>query len=635
MTMNHTNELSPRKPLRLWPAVVIAIIQLIVGFGAPIVAPDAGPIGMLAGVAAALAIAVWWVLFSRAPWVERIGAIVLMIVAVLATRAVVHESIAGAGQGYLILILPAPFLALALVAWAVATRRLSDGLRRVSLVAAILLVCAPFALIRTSGIKGGAGSVFHWRWTPTPEQLLLARGGDEPKPLPPQPAAAPSAAPAEIQKETPAAPAPVAPTAPAAPAAAKIEAAPAAANATGPAVNERGFARAEWPGFRGPERDSIIRGVRIATDWSTSPPVAIWRRPIGPGWSSFAVHGDLLYTQEQRGDDEVVSCYRVSTGEPVWRHRDATRFYESNGGPGPRATPTLGHGRVYTFGATGIVNALDAGNGAVVWSRNAGTDTGVETPGWGFASSPLVVNDVVIVAASGRLIAYDFATGHPRWLGPTGGAGYSSPHFATIDGIPQVLLLRGSRTISVSPTDGALLWEHTWQPGASIVQPALTADGDVLINSADAMGGNGIRRLAVKRGPSGWTVEERWTSRGLKPYFNDLVVHNGHAFGFDGNILSCVDLADGTRKWKGGRYGSGQLVLLADQEVLLVTSEDGELALVKATPDQFTELARIPALNSKTWNHPVVVGDLLLIRNGEEMAAFRLPLAGRDAQTSR
>ena len=152
------------------------------------------------------------------------------------------------------------------------------------------------------------------------------------------------------------------------------------------------------------------------------------------------------------------------------------------------------------LGATGILNALDADTGAVIWSRNAATDTGVEVPYWGVASSPLVTDDVVIVAVSGRLAGYDVATGKERWLGPTGGSGYSSPHLLTIDGVPQILLLRGSRTISVAPADGKLLWEHTWTPGVGIVQPALISDGDLLITVADAMGGLGVRRLTIARG---------------------------------------------------------------------------------------------------------------------------------------
>ena len=611
--------MSSPKPLRLWPAVVIAIVQVLVMFGVPLVAPDSGAlIGMLGGVVGALAILVWWLLFSRAPWLERVGAIILMVAAVFATRAGAHASMVGAGQGMMIYFLPTPYLALALVAWAVTTRHLADGVRRAALVAAVFLACAPFDIIRTAGIKGGAGGEFHWRWTPTPEQLLLAKGGDEPKPLPPPTAVAASpGAPAETAKETPAAA-----TASVTPAAATARA---AAEETPPASAAMDTP-AEWPGFRGPNRDSIIHGVQIKTDWSTSPPVEIWRRPIGPGWSSFAVHGDLLYTQEQRGDDEVVSCYRVSTGEPVWRHRDPIRFYESNGGAGPRATPTLSRGRVYTLGATALLNALDAATGKVVWSHNAATDTGRKTPEWGFTSSPLVVDDIVIVAVSGTLAAYDAATGKPRWVGPQHGGSYSSPQLATIDGVAQILLLSAPGVVSVSPADGKLLWEHTWEGGA-IVQPALMADGGILINAMSAMGGIATRRLAVARGTGGWTVEERWTSNGLKPYYSDFVIHKGHAYGFDGSILACIDLEDGKRKWKGGRYGTGQLVLLADQDVLLVTSEDGELALVKATPDQFTELARIPALNSKTWNHPVLIGDRLLVRNGEEMVAFRLSLA--------
>ena len=131
----------------------------------------------------------------------------------------------------------------------------------------------------------------------------------------------------------------------------------------------------------------------------------------------------------------------------------------------------------------------------------------------------------------------------------------------------------------------------------------------------------------------GWNLEERWTTNGLKPYFNDFVVHKGHAFGFDGAILSSINLQDGKRNWKGGRYGNGQMILLAEQDLLLVLSEDGELALVSATTDGYREIAKFTALDGKSWNHPVLVGSMLLVRNGEEMAAFRLTLDGA-ARTS-
>jgi len=498
-----------------------------------------------------------------------------------------------------------PLLCLAFVAWAVATRSLSDGLRRATMVVTILLACGVFALLRTNGFNGNAVSDFAWRWAPTAEERLV-HASDRPSAVP--------SVPAEVKTPEPVA-------IPAAPAAAKAT----AAHELVPAIAKTG---ADWPGFRGPNRNGVVSksgGVRIETDWTASPPVQMWRRPIGPGWSSFAVRGDLLYTQEQRGSDEVVACYNLTTGQPVWQHHDTARFWESNAGAGPRATPSVSNGRVYTFGATGIVNALDARDGAVVWSRNAASDTGAKVPEWGFASSPLVVDDKVIVAASGKLAAYDLATGPPRWFGPDGGVSYSSPLLLTIDGVAQVLLLSDTGAASLAVADGTVLWKHPW-PGYPIVQPALTADGDVLISVSEK---SGTRRLAVAHGPGGWTVEEHWTSLGLKPYFNDFVVHNGHAFGFDGGILACIDLKDGKRTWKGGRYGHGQLVLLPDQDLLLVLSEEGELALVAAAPDQFKELARFPAIEGKTWNHPVLVGDVLLVRNGQEMAAFRLSLARR------
>jgi outer membrane protein assembly factor BamB len=623
MTANHTHGTTAQKPLRLWPGVVLAILVGLLRYVLPAVAPEdftvfdvpLGLLGFLGGALSALAIVVWWVFFSRVPWSERAGAIILSIAGVFVVSRMVHESITGGMMGMLLYVYSIPVLSLALVVWAVVAGRRAPGARRAWLVAIILLACAPWTLLRTAGTFG-AGSEFHWRWTQTPEQRLLAQANDEsPKALPPP--AAPAAAPkASATVDTGDKPAAVLPS----------PAAPAKADVVDRAATQT---QVEWPGFRGPERDGVVRGVSIKTDWSTAPPVEMWRRPIGPGWSSFAVRGDLFYTQEQRGDDEIVACYKLSTGEPVWKHRDPVRFWESNAGAGPRGTPTLSKDHVYTFGATGIVNALDAASGAVVWSRNAASETGTPVPDWGFSSSPLVIDDTVVIAVSGQLVAYDARTGKPRWRGPDGGAGYSSPHLMKIDGVAQILLLRGRRSTSVAPSDGSVLWEHSGEPAVSIVQPAVAAGNDILIGNGDGIGGGGVRRVEVAHGPSGWTVEDRWASRGLKPYFNDFVVHKGHAYGFDGSILACIDLADGSRKWKGGRYGSGQLVLLSDQDVLLVLSEEGGLALVKATPDQFTELAKFPAIEGKTWNHPVLVGDVLLVRNGEEMAAFRLPLLGR------
>jgi outer membrane protein assembly factor BamB len=580
MTTVHTEQPAGPLPLRVWPGVLAVALQWLAQFALPAVVPEAMLYGLLAGgLGGGLAVVVWWLFFSRAPWSERVGALLFMAVALFGTSYLVHESIATGAMGMLLPMLAIPVLCLGLVCGAAAGRRLGRGPRRAVMAVGILAACGALTLVRTAGMYGDGDSEFHWRWTPTPEERLVAQGDDEP-------------------------------TAP-------------------PATRTSVKAAAEWPGFRGPQRDGTVRGVRIATDWSESPPVELWRRPVGPGWSSFAVGGGLFYTQEQRGGDEVVSCYSVATGRPAWRHRDAARFWESNAGAGPRATPTLHKGRVYTLGATGIVNALDAADGTVVWSRDAAEDASAKVPIWGFAGSPLVVDDLVIVAAAGRLVAYDRATGKPRWLGPAGGGGYSSPHLATIGKVKQVLLLKAAGVVSVTPATGKQLWEYPWG-GDGIVQPALTADGDVLIGSGSGLNSEtGVRRLVVARGASGWTAEERWSSAGLKPYFNDIVVHKGHAFGFDGSFLACIDLADGSHKWKGGRYGHGQLLLLADQDLLLVLSEKGELALVAATPDGFRQLARLPAIKGKTWNHPALAGDILLVRNSRGMAAFRLAAAGR------
>jgi len=596
MTSIQTGEQDPQQLLRVWPGVVAVVLQWVFRFGVKELFPGIQGFGyaVIGSLAFFLVIIAWWTFFSRARWKERLAALALMAGAVAATWFLKHDSM----WLQWLFAYAVPVLSLAFVTWAVATRRLSNQVRHATMAATILLACGAWLFLRQDGINGDHNATFGWRWAPSAEERLLAQE--------------PTNAATSTSETSPATPATTLTNAQPTPSPATTEAAKPAAP-----VSE---ARVDWPGFRGAKRDGVVRGVKIKTDWSASPPVQLWKRPVGPGWSSFAVSGDLVYTQEQRGDSEVVSCYKESTGQPVWTHSDKARFFESNAGAGPRGTPTISNGRVYSFGATGILNALDARNGSVIWSRNVANETNTKIPFWGFSSSPLVVGDIVIVAAAGQLVAHETANGNRRWVGPAAGGSYSSPHLVTINGVAQVLMTSDGRLTSVALADGKQLWQHEWNAN-SIVQPALTADGNVLITSQEA----GIRRISLTNNAGAWSVAERWTSNGLKPYFNDFVVHKGHAFGFDGRILSCVDLNDGQRKWKGGRYGNGQLVLLPDQDLLLVLSEEGELALVQAKNDQFTELAKFPAIQGKTWNHPVLVGDLLLVRNAEEMAAFRLP----------
>jgi outer membrane protein assembly factor BamB len=560
------------KPLRLWPGVLIVLIQWLLRFVLPILIPSAMVVGVMGGLAAALLFVVWWLFFSRAAWSERIGGVALMGVVLFITKTFLHVSIATNGMGMTYFVYAIPSLCLAFLLWALTCRRHSDGPRWGSMAVAVVLACGMWTLVRSGGFTSDFNQDFAWRWSKTAEDRLIETDSQ------------------------------------------------AGAFST---VSIPDDFEVLWSGFRGLNRDGIIHGVHIETDWLSSPPTEIWRRSVGPSWSSFAVLGELCFTQEQRGDDEVVSCYNLTTGEPVWRHSDNVRFWEANAGAGPRGTPTLSGGRLFTFGATGILNALNALDGSVIWSKNPGEDAGTIIPLWGFSSSPLVINDVVVVAAVGTLVAYDLNSGELRWIGPKGGDGYSSPHHAIVDGVEQVLLPSKDGVVSLDPEDGIVLWNHSWQSRSRIVQPAFISEYELLISAGES---SGIGRIKLSNGPRGWTTEEVWRTNRFKPYFSDLVIHNDHAYGIDGSSLVCIDTRNGNRKWKGGRYGSGQLFLLADQDVLLILSEEGELALVEAKPDKFTELASMPAIEGKTWNHPVLVGDILLIRNAEEMVAFRLAL---------
>jgi outer membrane protein assembly factor BamB len=564
-----------RKPLRVWPGVVIVILQWLIRFIIPGFAHEdfVTQIGVLGGLLGGFAVVLWWVFFSRAPRFERWFAIVLMITALAVTSFLIDKSIETAMMGMMFIFYSVPVLCLAFVAWAVASRNLSSKLRRVTLVLIIFLATGFWAFLRTDGMDADANHDFEWRWAITAEEKLVTQSGDNIQKMP-QDSAILSAA-------------------------------------------------AEWPGFRGRNRDGIIQGVRISSDWEKSPPVEMWRQPIGPGCSSFSIQGNLLYTQEQRGENELVTCYKLSTGELVWSHGDKARFWDSHAGAGPRSTPTLVGGLVYTLGGTGILNVLNAANGSVIWSRNAATDAGVKVLPWGFTSSPLVVDSIVIIALSGKLAAYDITNGKPLWFGPDGGNSYSSPHLATIDGALQVILMSNSGALSVEPDSGKQLWKYDWPIEDRILQPAVISEGDLLLTGEY----NSIRRIKVSSIEGNWSVKELWKSDKMILNFNDMVIHKGYAYGFDGPKIACTDIKDGRCLWRGKPY-RGWLLLLADQDLLLVLTEKGDLALVEAIPGHFKELARMPAIKGKTWNHPVLVGDILLVRNSLEVAAFRLALEG-------
>lgn len=558
-----------RKSLRLLPGVIIVALQWLIRYLLPAIAPNAMTIAVFGGLVGGLAVAIWWLFFSRAARIERWGAIVLIVISLYGTSFLIDESIATANMGLMFIMYSVPVMSLAIVAWAVISRNLMPFPRRVSMVITIILASGMWICLRTNGMTGEGHHDLDWRWAKTDEDRLLAQSEND-----------------------------------------------TSAYTSVPGITDM---IAEWPGFRGPDRNSIVYGSKISTNWSAKPPAELWRRSIGPGCSSFAVHGNLLYTMEQRGEYETVSCYNLTNGTPVWIHRDKARFYDSHAGPGPRSTPTLAGDRVYTLGATGILNVLDAANGSAIWTRNASSDAGVKIPNWGFASSPLLAGDVVIIAVAGKLAAFDISNGDPRWFGEDGGSGYSSPQMLTLNGVPQVLLMSKAGAMSIDPANGKKLWDYSWPIGDRVLQPALIENGDLLLTEEY----RNIRRISVTQEGDAWKIKELWTSANLKMVFNDVVIHKGYAYGFDGPFVTCIDLLDGKRMWRGNRY-QGFTLLLADQDIILVLTEKGELALVSASPDKFTELSRYQALNGKTWSHPVLAGNIIVVRNAQEMAAFRL-----------
>ena len=580
------------KPLRWWPAALLLVVMIALRV-APLLVEDGPPqLWMAAGFGPLLGsvlILFWWLLLSRAAWTERLNGTSALIAGVAVVGWLLHPTMQGPGM--IMLTVPIGFGAFAigatLLARAMTTRRTAI---------ASLLAWIGFAstlLLRAEGMWGDFALDLHPRWEPSAEERLVAS----------------SAATAGEASE------------------------PAALD---PAERERlvaAFASPEWAEFRGPDRDGVWNGPAIDTDWAAHPPEQLWRIPVGPGWSSFVVAGDRLFTQEQRGEVEATVCYDFGSGRELWRREFTERFEDPLGGPGPRATPTLATGGLFVQGATGLVARLDPLDGRVIWQRDLRVEASRTPPMWGFSASPLVVDDVVITYAGGEsdagVLAWDAATGEPRWRAPSGPQSYASPQLGTFGDRQLVMMLTDQGLDLLDPESGTEAYGYDWEfDGYRAVQPRWL-DGETLIVPTGM--GAGTRRVRLNVGTE-FVATDLWTTRELKPDFNDFVVHDGYLYGFDQGLFTCVGIEEGGRAWRGGRYGKGQVLLLAQSDAMIVMTEQGEIVLLAADPTERRELGRIEAMQAKTWNHPVVVGDRLLVRNSEEAVCYRLTL--RDAPDS-
>ncbi|MDP6891921.1 MAG: PQQ-binding-like beta-propeller repeat protein [Verrucomicrobiota bacterium] len=402
------------------------------------------------------------------------------------------------------------------------------------------------------------------------------------------------------------------------------------------------LAKLSFSQFLGPNRDCKIPGSELATDWVKNPPKQLWRQPIGAAWSGFSISGHRAITQEQREENETVTCYHIETGEVLWMTENPGHYNTSIAGEGPRATPAIVKNKVFALGAEGTLSCLELANGKKIWQRNLVSDaeldsnepkdqTGASKPRnkskeWGFSSSPLVIDDKVIVSAGGEngksLIAYDINNGNPIWKGGSSPAGYSSAITVNINKEQQVLIFNHDGLSAHSPENGNVLWTFPWSTSTPhVAVPLIISENKLLVSLGY---GNGSKLIEVSQQDGNYSTKALWHSRRMKAKFTNLIFHNKHVFGLDDGIFSCMEIEKGRPKWKDGRYGHGQILLRNSH--ILVMAENGELIMLDANPEKHTELTRFTALDGKTWNPPALAGEYLLVRNHREAACYKLPL---------
>jgi outer membrane protein assembly factor BamB len=410
-----------------------------------------------------------------------------------------------------------------------------------------------------------------------------------------------------------------------------------AAHTTGESIPWR-TTEHDYPAFLGGKPWAEVPGDDLEPNLTQHPPKLLWKQPIGAGWSGFAIVGDYAVTQEQRGPREMVVCYELRTGRVAWTHQDPVRWDPGGNGAlgkiGPRATPTLHDRRVYTHGATGILNCLDATTGRVLWSHDTLEEEGVDNLMWGKAGSPIVVDDWIVVSVGGTndnsLVAYDLKTGKRAWSGGDFVSSYATPVLTELAGVRQIVTVNQNLVTGQNATSGEVLWEFDW-PGdsgsnASASQPMPIGGDRLLLTKGYSVPSQVIE---VTRAADGaWQPRRVWQKPVMRTKLSNVVIRDGYAYGISDIDLECIDLATGQRKWKSRRRPApenGQ-ILLAGKHIV-IAGETGEVVIVEATPQKYLEVGSFQALDSGVaWNNPALSGNILLVRNAEQAAAYELPL---------
>jgi outer membrane protein assembly factor BamB len=377
-----------------------------------------------------------------------------------------------------------------------------------------------------------------------------------------------------------------------------------------------------WTNYRGPRRDGKY-DQPVSTSWPANGLPVLWKQPVGIGYASFAVADGKAYTIEQRRRQEVVAAYDVATGRELWKQAWNAEYTDSTG-DGPRSTPTWDDGRVYALGATGELRCLDANTGAVIWGKNILSENQASNLQWAQSASPLIVDDKVIVLPGGgggkSVVAYNKMTGAPVWKSLDDRQAYVSPMLVELGGRRQIVVVSALRVVGLTPENGSLLWSYPWDTdmGINASQPVVVDRNRFFISSGY---GKGAALVELKANGNAFTASTVWENTNMKNKFNSSVLHNGYVYGLDEGILVCLDVNTGERKWKEGRFAYGQLIL-ASGHLIVTAGDTGEIALIKATPDKYTEVARFAALQGQTWNYPAIADGRLLVRNSTEMAAY-------------